>query len=245
MDKAKAKQFNQQFATFKLREQLEEDGSITSAGEAYLPGLDVPEKKQNPFKKKSKKNEGDGYETVKGFRAGHTKDTGGFQYKDLWGLNETLTQADYQKAKTVLDKIKSTNQKIYDAIVNIIMDIDPHSLTSSDIQKYMRSVTPKDRDQLTTLGLAEDTEFTSIKENYSRFRNETKTRNKSDQFHQAVKAVKKRVQEINKLFEYVDRLKTELSEGSEGFKYKKYTENAIQQIKEFAKELYTKSKKLK
>jgi hypothetical protein len=64
--------------------------NMTGGGEAYLPAMNVPAKKQNPFKESSELYESivSGYEQVKGFRAGHTKDTGGFQYRDLWGLNE-------------------------------------------------------------------------------------------------------------------------------------------------------------
>jgi transcription antitermination factor NusG len=83
-----------------------------------------------------------------------------------------------------------------------------------------------------------------LNEGYAQFRNETKMRSKPDQFHQAVKQVKKKVNEINRLFEYMDRLKTELSEG-EAIKNKKYTDNAIHQIKEETKKLFFKSIKLK
>jgi hypothetical protein len=81
-------------------------------------------------------------------------------------------------------------------------------------------------------------------EGYAQFRNSTKTRTKPEQFHQAVKEVKKKVNEINRLFEYMDRLKSELNEGEE-LKYKKYTERSIQQIKESTKQLFFKSTKLK
>ena len=84
----------------------------------------------------------------------------------------------------------------------------------------------------------------NLQEGYAQFRNETKIRSKPDQFHQAVKQVKQKMNEINRIFEYVDRLKSELSEG-EDLKYKKYTENAFQQIKESAKALFLKSTKLK
>ena len=84
----------------------------------------------------------------------------------------------------------------------------------------------------------------TLQEGYAQFRNATKMRSKPDQFHQAVKQVKKKMNEINRIFEYVDRLKKELSEG-EDLKYKKYTENAFQQIKESAKALFLKSTKLK
>ena len=84
-----------------------------------------------------------------------------------------------------------------------------------------------------------------IKEGYARFRNETKTRTKPEQFHSAVKEVKKKVNEINRLFEYMNRLQSELSESEGGLKYKKYTEKALQQIKESTKQLFFKSTKLK
>jgi hypothetical protein len=83
-----------------------------------------------------------------------------------------------------------------------------------------------------------------LQEGYAQFRNKTKTRTKPEQFHQAVKEVKKKVNEINRLFEYMDRLKSELNEGEE-LKYKKYTERSIQQIKESTKQLFFKSTKLK
>jgi hypothetical protein len=84
----------------------------------------------------------------------------------------------------------------------------------------------------------------NLNEGYAQFRNATKQRSKPDQFHQAVKQVKQKMNEINRIFEYVDRLKSELSEG-EDLKYKKYTENAFTQIKESAKQLFLKSTKLK
>jgi hypothetical protein len=84
----------------------------------------------------------------------------------------------------------------------------------------------------------------NLNEGYAQFRKSTKQRSKPDQFHQAVKQVKQKMNEINRIFEYVDRLKSELSEG-EDLKYKKYTENAFTQIKESAKQLFLKSTKLK
>jgi len=83
-----------------------------------------------------------------------------------------------------------------------------------------------------------------LNEGYAQFKNSTKTRTKPEQYHSAVKEVKKKVNEINRLFEYMDRLKSELNEGEE-IKYKKYTEKAIQEIKEQTKSLFFKSTKLK
>jgi hypothetical protein len=85
----------------------------------------------------------------------------------------------------------------------------------------------------------------NLNENYSKFRTETKTRTKPEQFHQAVKAVKRKVQEIHKLYEYVSRLKTELSEGEDGLKYKVHTERALTQIKEMVSALHKNIKRFK
>jgi hypothetical protein len=85
----------------------------------------------------------------------------------------------------------------------------------------------------------------SLQESYSKFKTETKTRGKSDQFHQAVREVRRKVQEINRLFEYVSRLKLELSEGEGGLKYKVHTEKALAKIKEMVSELNQNIKKFK
>jgi hypothetical protein len=85
----------------------------------------------------------------------------------------------------------------------------------------------------------------NINESYSKFKTETKTRGKSDQFHQAVREVRRKVQEINRLFEYVSRLKSELSEGEGGLKYKMHTEKALAKIKEMVSELNQNIKKFK
>ena len=51
--------------------------------------------------------------------------------------------------------------------------------------------------------------------------------------------------EINRLFEYVSRLKTELSEGEGGLKYKIHTEKALAKIKEMVSELNQNIKRFK
>jgi hypothetical protein len=135
-------------------------------------------------------------------------------------VDEVFSPQDYQKVLQIIDKIKYTNTKLYNAIMDLVDDLYPH-----DYKEVERLV--------------------AVNENYSRFKSETKTRTKPEQFHQAVKSVKRKVEEIHKLYEYMERLKLELSEDADGLKYKKYTENAIQKIKEAVKALHIKTKKLK
>jgi predicted RNase H-like nuclease (RuvC/YqgF family) len=71
---------------------------------------------------------------------------------------------------------------------------------------------PKERDEAREKMYALKKE---LNEGYAQFKNSTKTRTKPEQYHSAVKEVKKKVNEINRLFEYMDRLKSELNEGEE------------------------------
>jgi hypothetical protein len=139
-------------------------------------------------------------------------------------VDEILTHADEEKARRILDKIKDKSSKLYNSLLYIMSDIYPHNLDQE---------------------LGADIQAAGLNENYSKFKTETKTRNKPDQFHQAVRAVKKKVQEINRLFEYVSRLKEELSEGQDGLKYKMHTEKALAKIKDMVNELNKSIKKFK
>lgn len=261
-----------------------------------------------------------GYKKLTGFRAGHTSDKGGFQYKDLWGMNEAY---DKSKIKTnadelarVQDMIKTATSSqiasqedrikklkllvslekkhnirlpvlhygtfwvdyLKDQGVKTPLELDTKLSTKKEdmnenierdqkvkITKGMyagNTATVHDFDSEKDIASGNDwvdvligakkekktvkaSELKPINENYARFRNETKTRTKPEQFHNAVKSVKQKIEEINKLYEYMERLKTELSEGNDGLKYKKYTESAIFKIKEAVKALHEKTKKLK
>lgn len=84
-----------------------------------------------------------------------------------------------------------------------------------------------------------------INENYSQFRNKTSRRDAPEQLHKAVKEIKKKLQEVDKLVEYTNRLRTEVSEGEGEVKYNTHTTRALEQIQEMIKHTYIKAKKLK
>ena len=140
-------------------------------------------------------------------------------YKELWEAGE------YESLAGILKQLGAEE----DSIKVLIKAVEMGALKPTDAITVVKK----------TLSVKEE-----LQEGYAQFRNATKMRSKPDQFHQAVKEIKRKMNEINRIFEYVDRLKTELSEG-EDLKYKKYTENAFQQIKESAKALFLKSTKLK
>lgn len=79
---------------------------------------------------------------------------------------------------------------------------------------------------------------------YNKFKNEVKLRTKSEQLHKAIREVKRKLADIDRIVEYTSRMKQELSEGEEGIKYWKTTEANIARISEMVNNLNEKIKNL-
>jgi hypothetical protein len=79
---------------------------------------------------------------------------------------------------------------------------------------------------------------------YHKFKNEVKFRTKNEQLHKAIREVKRKLAEIDRIVEYTSRMKQELSEGEEGIKYWKKTESNIATISEMVNQLNNKIKSL-
>ena len=253
------KKFNNQFATQKLRQ---ETSATNFGGATFTPGTGEQMATNKAFKKKAKKEVKDVEPKLAAGKAKiYMKDKwgwkdapsvpnrpskGGFIYKQLFEeLNSFIKEAE---GKIHIGTDTKTDSDIYFEpstgafYINII---DPAGNRTNKLQvNTIEDVLAKFPNwKWTEQGKAEFSD--ALNENYSKFKNETKTRGKSDQFHQAVRQVKKKVQEINKLFEYVSRLKMELSEGEDGLKYKMHTEKALEKIKEMVSALNQNVKKFK
>jgi hypothetical protein len=79
---------------------------------------------------------------------------------------------------------------------------------------------------------------------YNKFKNDVKFRTKNEQLHKAIREVKRKLQEIDRIVEYTSRMKQELSEGEEGIKYWKATQNNVSKISEMVNHLNNKIKNL-
>jgi hypothetical protein len=79
---------------------------------------------------------------------------------------------------------------------------------------------------------------------YSKFKKEVKHRTKSEQLHKAIREVKRKLQEIDRIVEYTSRMKQELSEDEGGISYWKATQNNIGKISEMVSHLNNKIKNL-
>lgn len=160
-----------------------DEESATGAGEAYLPGLDVPEKK---------------------YKAGYTEE------KDV--------EPKYAAGKANNYAAKKWGWKEAPSVPN-------RPSKGGFIYKQ----------------LFENIIF----ENYSKFKNETKVRTKPEQYHQAVKAINKKLNEVNKLLKFTETLKTELSEGDTPLEMRHHTKLTMEKIKDQVVEAYRKLKNIK
>ena len=78
---------------------------------------------------------------------------------------------------------------------------------------------------------------------YSKFKNEVKYRTKAEQLHKAIREVKRKLLEIDRIVEYTSRMKGELSEG-DGIQYWNRTNKAVATISEMVNVLNNKIKNL-
>jgi hypothetical protein len=78
---------------------------------------------------------------------------------------------------------------------------------------------------------------------YGKFKKDVKHRTKSEQLHKAIREVKRKLQEIDRIVEYTSRMKQELSEDG-GINYWKATQNNVATISEMVNQLNNKIKNL-
>lgn len=134
-------------------------------------------------------------------------------------INETLTKQDYEKARKLLDKLKYSNSKLYNAILALVSDNIPHS--------------GEEIDQIAAKA--------GLQENYSRFKKETVTRSKEQQMHEAMKLVRKKLYEADKVMTYVKTMKEELGLQE----YKSHTSKLMEKLQVSIAEIYKKYKEIK
>jgi hypothetical protein len=147
----------------------------------------------------------------------------------------------------VLTKIKSINGN---NITGEIIDIGDGSIPNlkiGDINKTNKLLINKTYKLISSIGESLEN---IVKEEllnevtYHKFKNEVKFRTKNEQLHKAIREVKRKLSEIDRIVEYTSRMKQELSEGEEGLKYWKKTESNIATISEMVNHLNNKIKNL-
>ena len=82
-----------------------------------------------------------------------------------------------------------------------------------------------------------------LNESYSKFKKQTSTRNKKQQYHEGVKLVRKELGMIGTMMEYLTKLKENLNEDG-SLEESRHTKRAIEQIMEKIKSVYRRAKQL-
>jgi predicted DNA-binding antitoxin AbrB/MazE fold protein len=185
------------------KENVDEEGSVTGAGEAYLPGLDVPEKKYKAGYTQKVEEEKD---VEPKLAAGNTKNImkgwedapsipnrpskGGFIYKQLF---EYLKE---NKEEFKTGDIVKYNGKDW-KVIKVLRDGDMYKLEKDGIQTNV------------SLNVLKSRQKENLKEG---IKTEIAKRNKSQQFNEAAKLANKKLKEVNAILEYASKLKLELHE---------------------------------
>jgi rubrerythrin len=188
---------------------------------------------------------------------GMPKNSKVYDYKELWkgkksAMNENMSEQEALKqirpllAHTIEhNKLPETFDELLIKIKNGDDDIldQMWDLAGSAIDKHAINVLSKPKNMNETLRKLIEQELLN-EVTYSKFKKEVKHRTKSEQLHKAIREVKRKLQEIDRIVEYTSRMKQELSEDEGGILYWKATQNNIGKISEMVSHLNNKIKNL-
>jgi predicted DNA-binding antitoxin AbrB/MazE fold protein len=212
------------------KENVDEEGSVTSGGEAYLPGLDVPEKKykagyvdkvEEEKDVEPKLAAGKSKNIMKGWKDSpsipNRPSKGGFIYKQLF---EYLKENKEEFKKDDIVKYNSEDWKV----IKVLRDGDMYKLEKDGIEANV------------SLDVLKRQQKENLKEG---IKTEIAKRNKSQQFNEAAKLANKKLKEVNAILEYASKLKLELHETGNA-----PTNRLMEKIKSSVVEAYKKIKEL-
>lgn len=161
---------------------------------------------------------------------------------DMYDADNTDSDL-YKKLEKIVnstDKIHSYSEVFLKIIENILNMTDKEK--TSDIMKtYKKLSSETNLKENQVVKLIDKIILSEI--SYHKFKKDTKNRTNPEQLNRAVKEIKKRILEINKIVDFTQRLKEELHEDKDLIKWKA-TENALAKIGEAVNQLNNKIKNL-
>ena len=140
----------------------------------------------------------------------------------------------------------------WDQVKEYVLKFAKHYGYGKDYVEYMKGcfdqgliVKPEDLETCTA-GYGEALrEYINESRAYSQFKKQTAVRSKDEQMHEAVKMIHKKLEEVSKLVEFAQQMRTELSEGENTLEYKHNTKKIFEKINSKVVEVYTKTRELK
>jgi hypothetical protein len=205
-----------------INKQLEEESSSAGAGGYMTPNAFSPKgQKTNAATKTAEKQ---------GFKkaSGMPKNSKVLDYKELWkGKKSAANESNYDAASKYGAKSGYTAASGYTG-ASLSSKGDGYYKTATNEVKLKNIIEKELINEVT----------------YNKFKNEVKFRTKNEQLHKAIREVKRKLSEIDRIVEYTSRMKQELSEGEEGVKYWKTTQKNLSTISEMVDILNNKIKTL-
>jgi len=221
-----------------VRKQLEEQ-STTAGVPGYLSKNFVSPKGQGK-NAATKQAEEEGWKQTKG-ETTMPSDSKLFTYKSLTGKKKKGVKI-YNEGNTPKDKIIAQIMGPDHPLAKKSEDKwseGEHELFNNLMKQAETGKTPKMNESLNDI--IEQELLNEV--TYNKFKNEVKYRTKAEQLHKAIREVKRKLQEIDRIVEYTQRMKIELSEG-DGIQYWNRTNKAVAAISEMVNHLNNKIKNL-
>jgi len=233
-NKMKLKEYIKQL----VRELLDEMSTSGDAG-AYSTPFAFAKKGQGP-NAATKQAQRSGWKLA----GGMPKNSKVLDYKEIWKGKKSAMNENNIEFK-VGDKVKYENQ---DWEIEKILDRQYRlknlkGLPSVNVLKAAVERENKKSSMNETLKKLIEQELLN-EVTYSKFKKDVKHRTKSEQLHKAIREVKRKLAEIDRIVEYTSRMKQELSEDEGGISYWKATQSNIGKISEIVNQLNNKIKNL-
>lgn len=154
--------------------------------------------------------------------------------------SERIDAKDLWKGQHLEERIGYATPKAFKKIKKQHETSKPGHEDLPNLDKYFELVKFKIVDPKKTKKVEEQLNEVS----YSKFKNETKNRTPQQQLHEGIKKIQRNLDEINKLVEFVTRMKTELKGDAEQMNYLKRTHNALFKINTKIQDINNKIKDL-
>jgi hypothetical protein len=222
-----------------ISELLDEESASADAGgylgiKAFKPKYEATNKvfNRNPARPKTKQdtNSPTGFESMP--KSGDTYKKMGFK---IIKPSERIDAKDLWKEQHLEERIAILTPKAFRKIKK------QHETSKSGHEDLPN---PDKYFELVKFKIVEPEEEQLNEVRYSQFKNETKNRTPQQQLHEGVKKIQRNLDEINKLVEFVTRMKTELKGDADSINYLKRTHNSLFKINEKIQEINDKIKGL-
>jgi hypothetical protein len=229
-----------------LAELLDEESASGDAGgylgiKAFKPKYEATDKvfNRNPARPKTKQdtNSPTGFESMPNSAKIYIK--GGFR---TIKPEERIDAKDLWKGQHLEERIAILTPKAFRKIKKQHETSKPGHEDLPNPDKYFELVKFKIVDSKKTEKVEKEEPLNEVR--YSQFKNETKNRTPQQQLHEGVKKIQRNLDEINKLVEFVTRMKTELKGDADSINYLKRTHNSLFKINERIQEINNKIKGL-